>query len=357
MFKQRLDFSLEGLEIPGEWNEALEQIGKGSGTVLVLGASDTGKSTMTKFLVKGLVEKGLRVGYVDADIGQSTLGPPATIGMALLRGREDLKGELPVILRFVGSVSPQGYLLPHLVGLRRAVDEAGKGGAQIILVDTTGMVVGEAAVELKYQKVLLLSPGYLILLQRGRELEPLLRLFLKIGGFKVIKFGVSEKVKKKTRDERVRYREESFRRFFKGSRVLDFPRGEVILRGRGFGSGRIMSPEDLRMWESYLGMRLFYGERAPRKLSLLTQNDITSADSFKARSRLGISSLHIVSEDVLIGKLIGLISDGHCPDSLGIFRGLSFESGQFQLYTPLDRADGVRLLELSEVEAFNPDYA
>jgi len=357
MFKQKIDFSLEELEIPGEWRGVLEQIGKGLGTVLVLGAGDTGKSTITRFLVKGLVEKGLKVGYVDADIGQSTLGPPAMIGMALLRGREDLEGEIPVSLRFVGSVSPQGYLLPHLVGLRRAVDEAYRGGAQIILVDTTGMVVGEAAVELKYQKVLLLNPGYLILLQKGKEMEPLLKLFLKIGGFKVIKLGVSGRVKKKTKDERVRYREESFRRFFQGSRVLGFPRGEVILRGRGFGSGRIMSPGDLKMWENYLGTGIFYGERAPRRLSLLTQNDITPADSFKAGSHLGISSLHIVSQNVLIGKLIGLISDGHCPDSLGIFRGLAFESGQFQLYAPLDRADGVRLLQLSEVEVFNPDYA
>jgi polynucleotide 5'-hydroxyl-kinase GRC3/NOL9 len=353
MFKQIIDFSLTGLEISGKWEETLEQIGKGPGTVLVLGASDTGKSTIARFLVKGLVEKGLRVGYVDADIGQSTLGPPATIGMALLRGREDLKGEVPVSLHFVGAISPQGYQLPHLVGLRRAVDEAGQGGAEIILVDTTGMVSGEAAVELKYQKVLLLSPGYLLLLQRGRELEPLLRIFLKIGGFKLIKLGVSGRVKKKTREERVRYREESFRRFFQGSRVLGFPRGEVILRGRGFGAGRIMNPGDLKMWESYLGTRIFYGERAPRKLSLLTQDDITSADSFKARSRLEISSLHLVSQDVLIGKLVGLISDGHYPDSLGIFRGLSFESGQFQLYTSRDEAEGVRLLELSEVEIFN----
>ena len=76
---------------------------------------------------------------------------------------------------------------------------------------------------------------------------------------------------------------------------------------------------------------------------------------FKQRmdfSRPRISSLHIVSQGVLIGKLIGLLSDGLCLDFLGIFRGLSFESGHFQIYTPLKRAEGIKLLELSDVEAF-----
>ncbi|UCD85620.1 MAG: hypothetical protein JSU92_05360 [Deltaproteobacteria bacterium] len=69
-------------------------------------------------------------------------------------------------------------------------------------------------------------------------------------------------------------------------------------------------------------------------------------------SRLGISSLHIISQGVLIGRLIGLLSDGFCLDSLGIFRGLSFESGHFQIYTPLNQAGGIKLLELSDVEVF-----
>ena len=54
----------------------------GSLTGLVLGASDTGKTTLVETLAGKLAEAG-PVAVVDADIGQSHIGPPATVGWAM----------------------------------------------------------------------------------------------------------------------------------------------------------------------------------------------------------------------------------------------------------------------------------
>jgi len=41
--------------------------------VLLLGATDTGKSTLAQFLISHLCQRGLMVALVDADIGQSSI--------------------------------------------------------------------------------------------------------------------------------------------------------------------------------------------------------------------------------------------------------------------------------------------
>jgi len=53
------------------------------GTIMVIGASDTGKSTLARYLFQELCRAGLRVAYLDGDVGQSTLGLPTTMTVAL----------------------------------------------------------------------------------------------------------------------------------------------------------------------------------------------------------------------------------------------------------------------------------
>ncbi len=43
------------------------------GTAILLGATDTGKTTLAKFLIFNLCQRGLKVALVDADIWQSSI--------------------------------------------------------------------------------------------------------------------------------------------------------------------------------------------------------------------------------------------------------------------------------------------
>jgi len=56
---------------PEQWFDILDPLEKEKGIAILLGATDTGKSTLAKFLISHLCQKGLRVALVDADIGQS----------------------------------------------------------------------------------------------------------------------------------------------------------------------------------------------------------------------------------------------------------------------------------------------
>lgn len=49
--------------------------------MLVLGGTERGKSSYCHFLVQQLCGASARVAFVDADIGQKDVGPPATVSL------------------------------------------------------------------------------------------------------------------------------------------------------------------------------------------------------------------------------------------------------------------------------------
>ncbi|MBA7545382.1 hypothetical protein ES705_37749 [subsurface metagenome] len=70
--------------MPGDWIEIANIILKSREAVLVLGATDTGKSICTLLFANFWAKHGRKVGIVDVDMGQSDLGPPTTMGMILI---------------------------------------------------------------------------------------------------------------------------------------------------------------------------------------------------------------------------------------------------------------------------------
>src|SRR4030042_6426368 len=102
---------------PKEWHALLDVLEKENGIAIILGGTDTGKSTLAKFLIFNLCKRGLKVALVDADIGQSFLGPPSTIGFAVFKSDPDWEVVLsPPEIFFVGSITPEGDFPIHLKG-------------------------------------------------------------------------------------------------------------------------------------------------------------------------------------------------------------------------------------------------
>ena len=153
------------------WESALERVSKRDRIILILGATDTGKTTLTKYLANGLLRRGRSVSLVDADVGQSDIGPPTTIAIASPKEPFYKFSTLsPVGIYFIGSISPVGHLLPMLVGTKLMVEQA---KTQHVLIDTTGLISGLGKA-LKAHKIELLDPDLILALQREEELEPIL---------------------------------------------------------------------------------------------------------------------------------------------------------------------------------------
>ena len=186
-------------------------------TVLLVGGLDTGKSTLSRMLLRAGVDAGRPSAFLDADVGQKTVGPPATISLKVVRAVADLEPDALATadaLSFVGSTSPQGHLLPVVTGVvalaRRARDE----GADFLVVDSGGLVSGISGQILKYHKVEMLRPDLVVGLQRGEELQPLLGVIQRFFSTEVVSLGVHPDVVPTTVEQRAENREAAMRRYF-----------------------------------------------------------------------------------------------------------------------------------------------
>src|SRR5665811_1576538 len=95
------------------------------GVVMLLGAPDTGKTSFARRLLESAVAAGKRAAYVDADVGQTTVGPPACVGLKWLNEPEDFETlEEADELRFVGSISPKLLVLQEVIATATLVDLA-----------------------------------------------------------------------------------------------------------------------------------------------------------------------------------------------------------------------------------------
>src|SRR4030042_138926 len=97
-----------------------------------------------------------------------------------------------------GSITPEGCFPIHLKGVKRMVDKAPSYGAEVTILDTTGFILGEAGKELKRRKIDLLSPRFIIALQKSAEIKPLLQLYEGYPLYKILRLPLSDQVRPKS---------------------------------------------------------------------------------------------------------------------------------------------------------------
>jgi polynucleotide 5'-hydroxyl-kinase GRC3/NOL9 len=204
--------------IPEEkWKNLARVLGKD--TVLIIGHTDSGKSTLARYLLGELVGRGLTTALVDADIGQSSLGLPGTIAMRVFRSPEDLSDFTFGSIRFVGTFTPALCIREMIDGTAGMARAAKEEGAQAVLVDTTGLVKGEFGLALKTGKVRALHPRHVIAIEAADEMAHLLP---RLRGVILHRLKPSRFVRQRSREARVRYRNEKLARYFSRSRALLF---------------------------------------------------------------------------------------------------------------------------------------
>jgi polynucleotide 5'-hydroxyl-kinase GRC3/NOL9 len=140
-------------------------------TVLILGGTNTGKSTLTTYLANTAIYSGHNPCVIDGDVGQGDLAPPTAIGAAIFsKPVVDLRDFCETrMFEFVGSMTPAGF---EDTIARKLRDLLGRTSplANIIIVNTDGYVSDGGGVNYKQTIAKKLQPDIIIILGESRAL-------------------------------------------------------------------------------------------------------------------------------------------------------------------------------------------
>lgn len=191
-------------------HEELARLAAEPGVTMLVGGLDTGKTTLAVEAIRMALANGHRAVLVDADVGISTVGPPACVGMKVFESPDALETITePDALHFVGTITPARLVLQQVVATAVMVERARHNG-EVIIVDTTAVVSGVAGETLKYHKAELCRPDRVIALQRGEEMEPVVGMLRRFLGVEVVTAHTDPALNPLGPDERARKRSEAF---------------------------------------------------------------------------------------------------------------------------------------------------
>ncbi len=327
----------EGSTIPASWEKACNTtlaFDKRLVIVMVMGEVDSGKTSFCTYLANKALREKRRVAIVDADVGQSDIGPPSTIGFCRLT----LPIRDPFLLKaenayFIGTTTPSGALNKVIDKLAKMKDESLRKAVDFLVINTDGWVLGEEAVQYKLRLIERIAPSVVVGIQQQNELTPILSA---LKGIKVISMESPSAIKKRDREKRKSLRELSYKKYLKGAKLQSFPLSWVKVEGIPFGTRVIPSERRLERIRSKLGVNPLYCEETPNlTVVVLEKNQWIDEEQIPILEEGLGRKVKLIQEGDEQGLLVGLHDEEEKFLGIGILNKIDYGRHIIQVYTPV----------------------
>ncbi|MCW4000028.1 MAG: Clp1/GlmU family protein [Candidatus Bathyarchaeota archaeon] len=223
-----------GNTVPASWSQPVQSalgIEKKPVVIAVIGASDSGKSSFCTYLFNKLIEAGGRVAVVDGDLGQSDIGPSATVGYGMASRHITQLHNLRMRNGFfVGVTSPATMQAKAIEAVKAMLTEVYPRGADYILVNTDGWISGAEAALYKIALLTAVQPDLIVGVQVQGELE-LLRGSLTAKPVMLIE--ASAALNPRSPEKRKVLREMTYARYLKKAKLQCYPLSQIKVEPRG----------------------------------------------------------------------------------------------------------------------------
>ena len=258
--------------VPNSWENAAKEILSLNKpvTVMVLGCMDSGKTSFCTFLLNEAVTNKCKTCVVDADLGQSDVGPPSTVGVTFVtetvKDLFDVDAEDAV---FVGCTNPSGALNKLVKGLTQLKKRLTEKGVELLVINTDGWVNGDEASAYKVRLAEKVAPTVVVGMQRENELAPILD---ELHGVKVFVVDSPQPIQPRSREKRKLLRELSYKKYMKGAKLQSFSLGWLKAEDSIFGVGVPLSRK--RFWDlsDLLGKQPIYSEETVAAIFAVLKN-------------------------------------------------------------------------------------
>jgi polynucleotide 5'-hydroxyl-kinase GRC3/NOL9 len=308
---------------------------------MLLGASDTGKTTFLTWLAMTLQAQDRRVAIVDADVGQSSLGPPTTIALGIVDRPFQSLRELPLTaLYFVGSTTPRGHFVPMIVGTRRMADRAPALAVDCLIIDTCGFIGAEGGQILKHAQIALVKPEVVVCFQRGHECEGILAAYRSRQRPRILQLPPSHVCRRRGMDERRVHREQALQRYFAAPQVLTLSWDNLNLVETPLWSGEAFDVAHALCHKQLNLPTILWAERHDGELRLVTELPL-SAPTVTELGRATGMRIRTWLAEAFHGTLLGLLDEAGDALGIGVLRHVHFACHNIEVLASGD-LEGIR---------------
>ncbi len=369
-----------------DWKRLASRIVMPNQRILVLGPSDAGKSTFCRYLIDYACAASLKVALVDADVGQSQIGPPTTIGMKFFEPASDgAEPHLPFgghriststnqensdteseqiengkkersdevyhkadALYFVGALSPQRNLLPILSGSRLMVDAGLNAGADFTVIDTTGYVHDGAAVMLKQQKIDLIRPHHLVCIGRSRDLERIVACYSDLNSLTIHYLLPHKLVRTKSSEARKRNRKAKFLAYFADSELQTISLEQIRGARTSFFNGRIANHKELEILTRLSEEEIIYAEWGHRSVSLIARRNLPQSATKSLKNYLSLSFVVAETPAYFEQRLVGMVNEEGETLAIGIIEKMDFQNQNLNIRCESGIISKIKVLQFGD---------
>lgn len=319
----------EGEEVIDIWLKISESIIKNKlHKVMVIGPVDSGKTSLVTFIANQALHQGLKVGIIDADVGQEDLAPPCFIALALIEKPVLWLRELTYnAIRFVGSITPSGNVAKVIYGIKSLSEKAEELGVDMIIIDTDGWVNTFFAIDYKLDLIKASRPDVILVLDEGlyrifKNLEPLI---------KVIHVPRPKVVKPRNREERKYLRIQAYRRFFQNAKISKVHVSTVSIIGSCLFNGTPLPQELVRKIEEIINQKVIYASRCGEVVSIFLKGRPQNA--IKLREILQNVDYNIIVKGEEKGILLALLNENLEEVGVGLLESIDMDNDTLLIKT------------------------
>jgi len=345
---------MHALSLYPEWADIFERLPLSPALVMILGAVDSGKTTLSSLLIRHWQQQKCTAGVMDLDLGQSEIGPPATLGYAIAQSPFTTIGDLtPRGLAFVGDVTPIHDVPQILIGARRMMDDLQALKPDVVVIDTCGYVRGMGARHFKLQLVELLRPTHLFVLQRNNEMQPILSALQNRTDWDLTVASVPAVVSRKSPTFRSENRRVLFARYFSEAKPYAIEMDQVSFIGRRLGAGVRLTADNLRL-EDTIRDKLLHVERQGSYLHVIAKQMLSENEIATLQTVTGTDQLRVLPAKAYRHLLAGLTDHAGRTFGMAIIQSIDFQARIVNLIAPVHSVQPVKWIHLGSLRVL-PD--
>lgn len=138
--------------------------------VVIIGSTETGKTTFSELLTNLLLQKGYIPVLIDGDVGQSTIGYPGFISSKTVKYKIlwERKPQSEFSF-FVGNISPVKIENKIILGLLKTIEHYEKNMFKHFIIDTDGWFGDRNSMIYKTNLVLSINPTHIVCLRKNTQ--------------------------------------------------------------------------------------------------------------------------------------------------------------------------------------------